>query len=63
LPAWQAWLKIGDIVLRINTTPITRQLPFLYQLYTHIPGDHISLDIIRNGENITLDLVLESPQQ
>lgn len=62
LPAWQAWLKIGDVILRIDTTPITPQLPFLYQLYTHIPGDHISLDVVRNGENITLDLVLGSPQ-
>jgi serine protease Do len=63
LPAWQAWLKIGDVIVRIDATPITRQLPFLYQLYTHIPGDHISLDVIRNGENIALDLVLGSPQQ
>ena len=62
LPAWQAWLKIGDSIVSINNTPITHQLPFLYQLYTHIPGDHIRLNIIRNGENLVLDLVLGSSQ-
>lgn len=58
LPAWVAWLKAGDIIMNINTLPINNQLPFLYQLYTYIPGDKISLDILRNGEKMTFTILL-----
>lgn len=58
LPAWEAGLKIGDIVVNINKNPITKQLPFFYQLYTYIPGDTITLDIIRDGEPLVINVVL-----
>jgi len=58
LPARQAGLKVGDVVLSINGKMINNQLPFLYQLYTYIPGDTISLDILRNGKQLTLNVVL-----
>lgn len=58
LPWWEAWLKMGDIILTINGKEITNQLPFLYQLYTYIPGDKINLDIIRNGEKLTFSVLL-----
>jgi serine protease Do len=48
LPAWEAGIKIGDIIFAINGKEITNQLPFLYQLYTYIPGDIISVDVLRN---------------
>lgn len=58
LPAWQAGLKIWDIILSIDDKTITNQLPFLYLLYTHIPGDTISLGILRDGKETTLNVVL-----
>jgi S1-C subfamily serine protease len=33
-------------------------MPFLYQLYTHIPGDTITLTIIRDGKTMVLTVVL-----
>ena len=58
LPASQAGLKIWDIVLAINKQPISNQLPFLYQLYTYIPGDTMNVDILRGNENLTLNILL-----
>ncbi|MCX6824058.1 MAG: trypsin-like peptidase domain-containing protein, partial [candidate division SR1 bacterium] len=58
LPASQAGLKIGDIILAINKKPINTQLPFLYQLYTYIPGDTMSVDILRGNENLTFNIFL-----
>lgn len=59
LTASKAGLLIGDVVEKLNGKAITHQLPFLYQLYSFIPGDKISLDIIRNGEALTLSFILD----
>lgn len=58
LPASEAGLKVWDIILAINGKEITSELPFLYQLYTHIPGDKINLNILRNKENLAVDVLL-----
>jgi len=58
LPAWEAWLKIGDSIVSINGNPIDLDIPFLYQLYTHIPGETITLGVIRNGIDTTLSVYL-----
>ncbi len=58
LPAAQAWLKVWDSVLSINGEKINNQLPFLYQLYTYVPGDQITLDIVRNGEEMKFNVLL-----
>lgn len=58
LPAAQAGLLVGDIVVGVNGQSITNQLPFLYQLYTYIPGDTITLDIFRNNKKLVLSVVL-----
>ena len=58
LPAWQAGLKTDDIILNINGKKITNQLPFLYQLYTYIPGDTITLDILRGGKPLVVQVLL-----
>ena len=58
LPAWTAGLKVWDSIVSINGQEINNQLPFLYQLYTYIPGDHITLTIIRNSEKLTFSVIL-----
>ncbi|MEI6672629.1 MAG: PDZ domain-containing protein [bacterium] len=54
---------MGDCIVSINNKPINNQLPFLYQLYTYVPGDHISLGIIRNGQELTFNVVLRGMPQ
>lgn len=58
LPAREAWLQVDDSIVSINEKEISHQLPFLYQLYTFIPGDTVSLHIIRGGKPIDLQIVL-----
>lgn len=63
LPWFQAGLKPWDIILRINKKEITEQLPFLYHLYTHIPGETISLSLLRNNQELTLPVTLAGNTQ
>lgn len=58
LPAGQAWLQIWDTIVSIDGKEISNQLPFLYQLYTYIPGDKINLDIVRNNEKLSFVVLL-----
>ncbi|EKD24869.1 MAG: Trypsin protein [uncultured bacterium (gcode 4)] len=58
LPGWQAGIKMGDVIMSINDKEITNQLPFLYQLYTYVPGQTISLNILREGKQLVLPVLL-----
>ncbi len=58
LPAREAWLKAWDSIFSINGKEISNQSPFLYQLYTYIPGDTIPLDILRDGKKLTVNVLL-----
>lgn len=59
LPAWNAWLEIGDIIVNINWTSISKNIPFLYQLYTYIPWDTIKLDILRDEKINIISVFLQ----
>jgi len=63
LPWFQAGLKPWDIILRINNITITQSIPFLYQLYTHIPGETISLSLLRDNKELTLPVTLAGNTQ
>jgi S1-C subfamily serine protease len=47
-----------DVILSINGKDINTQLPFLYQLYTYIPGDTIAVNVLRGGKNLTINVLL-----
>ncbi len=61
-PASKAWLKKGDIILKINNIDITLDHPLLYVLYTYLPWDKIELLIERNWELIKKEVVLSKLQ-
>lgn len=61
VPWWaadQAWLKKDDIITAIGGVAIDEKNPFLYQLFTHKPGDQITVTVKRWGESQTIDLAL-----
>jgi serine protease Do len=59
-PAAQAGLKAWDIVVSLNGRRIDQNSPFLYQLYTHIPGSSIELAVIRSGDPRQFSVILGS---
>lgn len=58
-PADQAGLEEGDIIVRIDGEDIDRESPLSVRLSRYQVGDKIEIEIIREGEEISLEAVLE----
>lgn len=54
----QAGIKKNDIITAIDGTPIDEKNPFLYQLFTHKPGEEIIVSLKRWGEEKTVRVTL-----
>lgn len=57
-PAYNAGLKIGDIIININDDKIEDMSYFKYYLFKHNPGDKIKITYIRANEKQVVDLKL-----
>jgi len=58
-PADKIGIKNGDIIIYINDLIIDENRPFLYQLYSYRPWDTIKVSILRSGDLIHRELILE----
>lgn len=57
-PAADAGLLEGDIITEVNGEAIDAETTLLDLLFGYRPGDTITLTVLRDGETISLDLVL-----
>ena len=57
-PAEQAGVLIGDIVLAVDGEPVNGQAGLVAAIRDRIPGDSISIDLVRDGERLTVSAVL-----
>ncbi|MCC6942984.1 MAG: trypsin-like peptidase domain-containing protein [Thermomicrobiales bacterium] len=57
-PAQAAGVLPGDIVLSIDSVPITDQDAFSELLFAHQPGEEITAELLRGGETLSVTLVL-----
>jgi serine protease Do len=62
-PAARAGLQPGDIVIKVNKTPVCCRLELERALLDHEAGDTIGVVVRRKGTEKNLELVLQSLQQ
>ncbi|MEV6419837.1 trypsin-like peptidase domain-containing protein [Streptomyces sp. NPDC051662] len=57
-PAAKAGLKAGDIITKFNGTPIDSGPTLIGQIWTHRPGDKVTLTYKRDGKESTTEVTL-----
>ena len=59
-PAAKAGLKGGDVIVRFGDHEVEDVYGFMYALQEFEPGDQVELVVLRNGQRMTLVVVLEA---
>jgi len=62
-PGDEAGLREGDIVIAVDDRPITSDIELIAAVRSYRPGDEVTLTIIRDGQEQTVDLTLGSDAQ
>ncbi len=58
LPAAKAGIQVGDVIVAVAGGDVTMELDLRNRIYFHKPGDEVTLDVLRGGEMIQIDVVL-----
>ena len=58
LPAAAAGLQVGDILVAVQDEATTLEIDLRNRIYFHKPGDTVTLDVLRNGELMQVEVVL-----
>jgi len=56
--AGAAGIKIGDVIVKVDETPITKSADLLEKIATHRPGDKVDVTVDRKGKEFTYSVVL-----
>jgi hypothetical protein len=59
-PAQKAGLQGGDIMIQFGDKKVANIYDFMYGMNDHKPGDTVKVKVLRNGEEMEFDVVLES---
>jgi Do/DeqQ family serine protease len=65
-PAYKAGIRVGDIILKIGGAPVNSPNSMIRLIGNVSPGQHVTLDVIRDGEHKTFSVQLakkEDPKQ
>ena len=58
LPAAKAGIQVADVIVAVDGEDVTMELDLRNRIYFHKPGDQVTLDVLRNGEMMQLEVVL-----
>jgi S1-C subfamily serine protease len=61
-PAEKAGLQKGDIITKIGDVSIDETHSFINALFAYKPGDIVSLDVVRNGKHLQVQVTLGESQ-
>lgn len=57
-PAGKIGVRVGDILIQMGSARISNQADFVNALLLYKPGDHITIKVLRNGNEIPLEVTL-----
>ncbi|MEX0618778.1 MAG: trypsin-like peptidase domain-containing protein [Pseudohongiellaceae bacterium] len=57
-PAERAGVKPGDVITRVEDTPVVNEENIILEIQNNRPGDQILIQVYRNGRTITLPTIL-----
>jgi uncharacterized iron-regulated protein len=58
-PAAKAGIKVGDVIVAVDGEPIGEVFDLTYQVGLHKPGDTGKVEVVRNGQRLTLEVLYE----
>ena len=58
LPAVKAGVREGDIIIAVAGEPVTMEIDLRNRIYFHEPGERVTLDILRDGEVLQIEVTL-----
>lgn len=58
LPAGAAGIQVGDIIVAVDGEPATLEIDLRNRIYFHNPGDTVTLDLLRAGEMMQVEVTL-----
>ena len=58
LPAGEAGIQVGDVIVAVEGEAATLEIDLRNRIYFHQPGDTVTLDILRDGEMMQVDVAL-----
>ena len=58
LPAAKAGVQVGDVITAVAGEDVTMELDLRNRIYFHQPGDQVTLDILRAGEMMQIEVTL-----
>jgi serine protease Do len=56
--AAEAGIKVGDVIVKVDETPITKSADLLEKIGTHRPGDKVDVVVNRKGKEFTYSVTL-----
>ncbi|MGN6162130.1 MAG: S1C family serine protease [Marmoricola sp.] len=57
-PAAVAGVKVGDVITAVNGAPITDTIGLVVDIRTHLPGETITLTVVRGGQTLKIKVRL-----